>query len=71
MFGGLAFLINAKHGGGRQWAGRSAGPGENPRETDALIGYQGATPMVMRGREMRGWLRMDAESWMWLPTLRG
>src|SRR5438034_10086218 len=31
-------------------------------ETEALLARPGARPFEMRGREMKGWLRVDAES---------
>ena len=58
MFGGLAFLINGN------MAVAASGQGGllvrvDPDETESLTGDEWATPMVMRGREMRGWLRVD------------
>ena len=32
-----------------------------PDETDALVAKPHARPFVMRGREMKGWLRVDDE----------
>ena len=60
MFGGLAFLI------GGHMAVAASGQGGilvrvDPGETEALRGKPHAGPMVMRGREMQGWLRVDAE----------
>jgi TfoX/Sxy family transcriptional regulator of competence genes len=60
MFGGLAFLI------GGHMAVAVSGQGGllvrvEPDETDALLGKPHARPFEMRGREMRGWLRVDAE----------
>ena len=60
MFGGLAFLIGghmsvaASHEGGLLLRC-------DPAETESLLGKPHAGPMVMRGREMDGWLRVDAE----------
>ena len=31
-------------------------------ETEALLAKTGARPFEMRGREMKGWLRVDAEA---------
>ncbi len=60
MFGGLAFLI-----GGNMSVSVSGQGGLllriPPEETDALLHKPHASPMVMRGREMDGWLRVDAE----------
>ena len=60
MFGGLAFLI-----GGNMAVGASGQGGilvrADPEESEALIATTNASPMVMRGREMRGWLRVAAE----------
>jgi TfoX/Sxy family transcriptional regulator of competence genes len=60
MFGGLAFLI-----GGNMSVAASGQGGllvrVPPEETDALAAKPHAAPMVMRGREMQGWLRVDDE----------
>ena len=60
MFGGLAFLL---HG---NMAVAASGQGGllvrvDPQESDQLVSTSNARPMEMRGREMRGWLRVDAE----------
>ena len=60
MFGGLAFLI------GGNMAVAASGQGGlmvrvDPEETDELVTKPHAAPMVMRGREMQGWLRVDEE----------
>ena len=59
MFGGLAFLI------GGNMAVAASGQGGvlvrvDPARSDALVAETSARPMEMRGREMRGWLRVDA-----------
>jgi hypothetical protein len=59
MFGGLAFLI------GGHMAVSASGQGGlmlrcDPGDTEALLGEPGAEPMVMRGKEMQGWLRVQA-----------
>jgi TfoX/Sxy family transcriptional regulator of competence genes len=60
MFGGLAFLI-----GGNMSVAASGQGGlmvrVDPDETDALLEKPHAQPFVMRGREMKGWLRVDEE----------
>jgi TfoX/Sxy family transcriptional regulator of competence genes len=60
MFGGLAFLI-----GGYMAVGVSGQGGLmlrcDPDETDALLAEPHARPFEMRGRSMRGWLRVDAD----------
>jgi len=60
MFGGLAFLI-----GGNMSVAASGQGGlmvrVDPDETDTLLEQPHAHPFVMRGREMRGWLRVDDE----------
>lgn len=60
MFGGLAFLI-----GGNMAVGASGQGGilvrADPTESDTLVATTAARPMEMRGRQMRGWLRLDAE----------
>ncbi|WP_238421959.1 TfoX/Sxy family protein [Gordonia sp. 'Campus'] len=60
MFGGLAFLI---HG---NMAVAASGKGGilvrvPPEETDSLLEYAHTSPMVMSGRETRGWLRVADE----------
>jgi TfoX/Sxy family transcriptional regulator of competence genes len=59
MFGGLAFLV------GGNMAVAASGQGGlmvrvDPTETQSLLDEPYAAPMVMRGREMNGWLRVDA-----------
>jgi TfoX/Sxy family transcriptional regulator of competence genes len=60
MFGGLAFLIN-----GHMAVAASSRGGlmvrVPPDETDKLLGRDHVNPMVMAGRETRGWLLVDAE----------
>jgi TfoX/Sxy family transcriptional regulator of competence genes len=60
MFGGLAFLI-----GGNMSVAASGQGGlmvrVDPDESDELVKQPHARPMVMRGREMAGWLRVDDE----------
>ena len=60
MFGGLAFLI------GGNMAVAASGQGgllvrADPARFDKLMATTKAEPMVMRGRPMQGWLRVDAE----------
>ncbi len=60
MFGGLAFLI------GGNMAVAASGQGGilvrvDPEESDALVATTPAELMEMRGRSMRGWLRVAAE----------
>jgi hypothetical protein len=64
MFGGLAFLIS-----GNMAIGASGQGGllvrVDPDEGESLVETTAARPMEMRGREMPGWLRVDAED---VPT---
>lgn len=58
MFGGLAFLINGN------MAVAASGRGGlmvrvAPEETETLLEYPNTEPMVMSGRETRGWLRVS------------
>jgi hypothetical protein len=60
MFGGLAFLIAGN------MAVSASGQGGlllrvEPAETGDLAAKPHASVAVMRGREMQGWLRVDAE----------
>jgi len=61
MFGGLAFLI-----GGNMSVSASGQGGLllrcDPEETDALISQPHVNRFEMRGRQMDGWLRVDAEA---------
>jgi TfoX/Sxy family transcriptional regulator of competence genes len=60
MFGGLAFMI-----GGHMSVGVSGQGGlmvrVDPTDTEALVAKPHAGPFEMRGRELRGWVRVDAE----------
>lgn len=73
MFGGLAFLVE-----GRMAVAASGSGGLmvrcDPEDTDALVAEPGAHPFEMRGKAMRGWVRVDEEgvagddglrSWTW------
>ena len=67
MFGGLAFLV------GGHMAVAASGQGGlmvrvDPADTEKLLARPHARPFEMRGREMQGWLRVDAEG---VRTKRG
>lgn len=58
MFGGLAFMVNGN------MSVAASGKGGllvrvHPDDADSLLGTH-VEPMVMGGREMRGWLRVDS-----------
>ena len=60
MFGGLAFMLNGN------MAIAASGQGGllvrvRPDDTEELLAQEHVEPMVMRGREMRGWLRVGIE----------
>jgi hypothetical protein len=60
MFGGLGFLI------GGNMAIAASGQGGilvrvDPEESDALVASTSASVMEMRGRSMRGWLRVGSD----------
>ena len=60
MFGGLAFLI------GGNMAVAASGQGGvmvrvDPAKSDSIVDTTKARVVVMRGRPMPGWLRVDAE----------
>src|ERR1700739_2429186 len=60
MFGGLAFLINGN------MSVAASGKGGlmvrvPPGDTEKLLARAQVSPMVMAGRETRGWLRVAAE----------
>lgn len=57
MFGGLAFLVNGN------MSVTASGQGDllvrmKPDDAGLLVDDERVTPMVMHGREMRGWLRV-------------
>jgi TfoX/Sxy family transcriptional regulator of competence genes len=61
MFGGLAFLINGN------MSVAASGQGGllvrvDPDNSDALLQKPGVESLVMRGRPMTGWLRVDADA---------
>ena len=60
MFGGLAFLVD-----GNMAVAASAGGGllvrVDPAAAETWTDDERVTPMVMRGREMRGWLRVQGD----------
>jgi TfoX/Sxy family transcriptional regulator of competence genes len=61
MFGGLAFLINGN------MAVSASGQGGlllrvDPTETEALVDEPHVRRFEMRGKEMDGWLRVDADA---------
>ena len=60
MFGGLAFLI------GGNMAVAASGEGGilvrvDPDESEGIMESTSARPMEMRGRPMKGWLRVDPQ----------
>jgi hypothetical protein len=60
MFGGLAFLVDGN------MAVAASGQGGimvrvDPGESEALERTSSAVPLVMRGRPLRGWLRVPSE----------
>jgi TfoX/Sxy family transcriptional regulator of competence genes len=60
MFGGLAFLVNGN------MSVAASGQGGillrvDPDESESLIESSSAAAFVMRGRPMRGWLRVDSD----------
>jgi TfoX/Sxy family transcriptional regulator of competence genes len=60
MFGGLGFLINGN------MSVAASGQGGllvrvPPADTEKLLGRAHVSPMVMAGREARGWVRVDAD----------
>jgi TfoX/Sxy family transcriptional regulator of competence genes len=60
MFGGLAFLINGNMSVAvsRQGGLMVRVP---PDDTEKLLTRAHVTPMVMAGREVRGWIRVEAD----------
>src|ERR1700761_732751 len=70
MFGGLAFLLN-----GNMSVAVSGQGGlmvrVPPDDTEKLLQRAHVSPMVMAGRETRGWLRVDAEGVQTKRQLQG
>jgi TfoX/Sxy family transcriptional regulator of competence genes len=61
MFGGLAFLV------GGNMAVAASGQGGlmvrvDPEQSEDLVAADGVSRMVMRGREMDGWLRVTSDA---------
>ena len=61
MFGGIAFLVNG------HMAVSASGQGGlllrvDPGQTDRLLARTHTSVAVMRGREMRGWMRIEADA---------
>jgi TfoX N-terminal domain len=70
MFGGLAFLINGN------MSVAASGQGGllvrvPPEDTDKLLRRDHVDPMVMAGREARGWLRVAADGLKTKRQLQG
>ncbi|OBF56664.1 RNA methyltransferase [Mycobacterium sp. 852002-50816_SCH5313054-b] len=70
MFGGLAFLINGN------MSVAASGQGGllvrvPPDDTDKLLARDHVSPMVMAGRETRGWLRVHADGVQTKRLLQG
>lgn len=68
MFGGLAFLVDGN------MAVAASGRGGilvrvDPGESESLVAKTNAFPMEMRGRAMKGWLRVDAADVKTKPQL--
>jgi TfoX/Sxy family transcriptional regulator of competence genes len=59
MFGGIAFLVN-----GNMSVSASGNGGLmlrcEPADTESLVAEAGVSRVVMRGREMDGWIRVEA-----------
>ena len=58
MFGGLGFLVHGNMAIGASGQG-GALVRVDPAESDAILVGSSARPLEMRGRELRGWLRVD------------
>ncbi|WP_336922014.1 TfoX/Sxy family protein [Aquipuribacter sp. SD81] len=61
MFGGVAFLLDGHMAVGASGAGGLMVRAD-PADLDDLLREPGAHPFEMRGRPMRGWLRVDASA---------
>jgi TfoX/Sxy family transcriptional regulator of competence genes len=69
MFGGLAFLVRGN------MAVAASGQGGvmvrvDPAESERLVKTTTATPMIMKGRPMAGWLRVPTKDVRTKPQLR-
>jgi len=70
MFGGVAFLVRGR------LAVSASGTGGlmvrvDPSESAALVAQDGVAPFVMRGRDMAGWVRVEADAVADDEDLRG
>ena len=70
MFGGLAFLVNGN------MSVAASGKGGlmvrvPPEDTEKLLARAHVSPMVMAGREARGWLRVAADGVQTKRQLQG
>ena len=59
MFGGIAFLANGHMAVAANSHGRLMCR-VDPDEADALRAHDGVGPMVMRGKELAGWVQVEA-----------
>lgn len=70
MFGGLAFLVN-----GNMSVAASGGGGLmvrlDPADAEPLLAETGVTELEMRGKPMRGWLRVTEAGYATDEELRG
>ncbi|WP_406830283.1 TfoX/Sxy family protein [Pedococcus sp. KACC 23699] len=70
MFGGLAFLVN-----GNMSVAASGSGGLmvrlDPVDAEPLLAEAGVTPFEMRGKPMRGWLRVSEAGYATDEELRG
>ncbi|MBA3303596.1 MAG: TfoX/Sxy family protein [Acidimicrobiia bacterium] len=68
MFGGLAFLV-----GGHMAVAASGQDGlmvrVDPAASEELVATTAAVPMEMRGKPMKGWLRVDVDGLRTEPEL--
>lgn len=69
MFGGLAFLVN-----GNMSVAASGSGGLmvrlDPQDTETLLARAGVTPFEMRGKPMKGWLRVTEAAYATDEQLR-
>ncbi|WP_265447973.1 TfoX/Sxy family protein [Flexivirga meconopsidis] len=58
MFGGLAFLVGGRMAVAANRKGALMAR-VDPEDIDALLAQEGVSPMVMRGKELAGWVVVD------------
>ncbi|GAB17227.1 hypothetical protein GOEFS_022_00070 [Gordonia effusa NBRC 100432] len=70
MFGGLGFMVNGHMAIAVSREGGILGRCD-PDDTESILSRTHTAPMVMRGRDLAGWFRVDADGVGTKRQLRG